>query len=828
MAKKKELLEVLPIYKIENDCLVSVYGDVSVVFEVRLPELFTLHASVQMMGGNRYEEGDFRELNELWVKAFTVLPGNTIIHKQDYYTEENYTPRFSAETFLDRASERHFNERPYLNHSSFIVLTKVHPSRQSVTSMLTTLVRGRFIAKEMLDGKTLDNFFSTVNQFRSILESTKLIGLKQLTDSELVTHLERYMNLNFTGEIVPLTDIELGDSIKVGGRTVKFFTISDIEDMPETVYTHNIVSALSGENSQISVGFAAPVNLLLHCNHVYNQYIFKVDKHVEFPKLEQRATQMVSMGAFSKQNAVNSRLINEFLEYAAETGYNPVQCHFNVMVWTEDPQDMGRLRNETTAAISKMSVRPRETGSDGALLYWAAIPGAASDLPMEDRFWTFAPQAFCLVNQETNSRDDVSTFGIKVVDRLSGKPLYVDFSDTPMKRGWVNNRNKFILGPSGSGKSFLVNNFVRSYYQSGAHLVILDVGDSYQGLCGMLGGKYLTYQPEHPISFNPFYQNDRSLPLIEKLEAIKALIFTLWKNENEGQTVTRTEETMVALAVTSYFDLLDQHVDIFPCFNTFYEFLQDSFSTLMAEKKVDIRHFDFDGFMLTLEPYYKGGEYDFLLNSRQNLDLTNEPFVVFELDNIKDNKILFPVVTIIIMDTFLTKMRMLKDVRKIILIEEAWKAIMKPEMAGFIKYLYKTVRKHFGEAWLVTQEVDDILSSTIVKDSIIANADTKILMDQRKYQNKFEDIRRLLSMTAKEVNMALSLNRDNDPKRRYKEFFVSFGGQHSAAYGLEVSREEYFAYTTELPEKRAIERLKDQNGGSYEIAIREHVELSKP
>ena len=188
-----------------------------------------------------------------------------------------------------------------------------------------------------------------------------------------------------------------------------------------------------------------------------------------------------------------------------------------------------------------------------------------------------------------------------------------------------------------------------------------------------------------------------------------------------------------------------------------------------------------------LRPYYRGGEFDYLLNATENLDLLKERFIVFELDNIKDHPILFPVVTIIIMEVFISKMRKLKGIRKIILIEEAWKAIAKEGMAEYIKYLFKTVRKFFGEAIVVTQEVEDIISSPVVKQAIINNSDCKILLDQSKYQNKFDQIQDLLGLTEKEKALVLSVNKANDPAKKYKEVFISLGGILSKVYRTEVS-----------------------------------------
>ena len=830
--KTSDLADHWPIRAVENDCIISKWGDITVAFEITLPEIYTLSASVTQTAGGPVELGDFRELNETWGKAISVLPEHTILHKQDWFTSETYDIGREGEsefrtTFLDKSSNRHFNERSYLNHRCYLYISKTHSSRSEVTTAHTSLVRGTFIPREINDPGKLSQFFSSIEQFLSIMNSADNLKLRRLHDDEIYSTepgragiFERYMSLEPQAAIVPHCDIRRDDHLLVGDKIVNFYALSDIEDMPDQVFTHNEVATLSTENSRVTVGYAAPVGLMLNTDHVYNQYIFKEDKHQITPKLEARAQQMTALASFTKSNASNAQKINEFLEYAADSGYAPVRCHYNLMVWTNNKSELPQIRNKVTAAIAKMGIRPRETNSyDTLAMFWAGIPGNASDLPSEDKFWTFTPQAICLLNQESCSPTSYSDRGIRVTDRLSGKPMYVDFSDEPMDRGWITNRNKFILGPSGSGKSFLTNHFLRSYYIQGSHILVVDVGDSYEGLCQMLGGKYLTFTPEKPISFNPFYIQGRGKPDIEKYETIKALLISLWKKEDEP--ITRLEETALSLAVNGYFDYINVvDRDVFPAFNSFYKFLEGPFKESLDAKKITERQFDYDSFMVVMAPFYQGGEYDYLLNSEENLDLTGDRFIVFELDNIKDNPILFPVVTIIIMDTFITKMRTLKGVRKIMLIEEAWKAIMKDKMAEYIKYLYKTVRKHFGEAWIVTQEVDDILGSKIVKESIINNADTRIMMDQRKYANKFEKVKEFLALTDSEKNLCLSLNRDLDPSRRYKEFFVSFAGQRASVYGLEVSRGEYLGFTTEQKEKEVVKAAVFANGGNYELGLR--------
>jgi conjugation system TraG family ATPase len=279
----------------------------------------------------------------------------------------------------------------------------------------------------------------------------------------------------------------------------------------------------------------------------------------------------------------------------------------------------------------------------------------------------------------------------------------------------------------------------------------VDTGNSYQGLCELIKGKtkgedgvYFTYSEDNPIAFNPFFTEDGVFD-IEKRESIKTLILTLWKREDEAPS--RSEEVALSNAVSGYIERIRQS-DGYLSFNGFYEYVQGDYRNVLEKKKVREKDFDLANFLNVLEPYYRGGEYDYLLNSDKQLDLLSKRFIVFEIDAIKDHKILFPVVTIILMEVFINKMRRLKGVRKLILIEEAWKAIAKEGMAEYIKYLFKTVRKYFGEAIVVTQEVDDIIQSPVVKESIINNSDCKILLDQRKYMNKFDDIQSMLGLTA--------------------------------------------------------------------------------
>ena len=699
LLKATTLESKFPLLAVEGGCIISKDADITVVYRVELPELFTVTSA------------EYEAIHAAWCKALKVLPEYSVVHKQDWFIRERYRPATGEGdmSFLSRSYERHFNERPFLTHACFLYLTKTTRERMHMRSDFSTLCRGNIIPKEV-NRESATKFLEAAEQFERILNDSGFLALVRLTGDEI------------TG------------TADCPGLLERYFSLS----LSETT---------------------------------------------------------------------------------------------SLQAWAEDEEELRRIKNDTGSQLALMGCVPHYNTIDTPVLYWSGIPGNAGDFPAEESFYTFLEQAVCLFASETNYRSSPSPFGIRMTDRQSGVPLHLDISDLPMRKGIITNRNKFILGPSGSGKSFFTNHLVRQYYEQGTHILLVDTGNSYQGLCSLIhdrthgeDGIYITYEEENPIAFNPFYTDSGEFD-VEKRESIKTLILTLWKREDEAPR--RSEEVALSGAVNAYIRRITENRDVRPDFNGFYEFVRDDYRRMIEEKKVREKDFDIDGFLNVLEPFYRGGDYDFLLNSDKELDLTNKRFIVFELDNISGNKVLLPVVTLIIMETFIAKMRRLKGIRKMILIEECWKALMSANMSEYIKYLFKTVRKYFGEAVVVTQEVDDIISSPVVKEAIINNSDCKILLDQRKYMNKFDHIQRLLGLTVKERGQILSINQANHPGRFYREVWIGLGGTHSAVYATEVSDEEYAVYTTEESEKLELQKLAKELGGNLELAVKRIAEMRR-
>ena len=691
--KTSTLESKFPLLRVENNCIISKFADITAAYRVLLPELFTLT-------GEEYEA-----LHGAWLKALKVLPDYTVVHKQDFFIEERYTaPEEGSErSFLARSYERHFNERPYLRHTCYLFVTKTTSERMRQTSASSVLCRGFIVPREMRDTDAVTRFLEAAEQMERILNDSGLVRVERLTEAEIVGTaddaglLARYFALSDERRPVVNEDIRLDPgTMRIGDKYLSMHTLSDLDVLPQSVATDFRYERLSTDRSDCRLSFAAPVGLLLSCNHVYNQVIFLDDHDETLKRLEASARNMNSLAAYSRSNAINREWIEMYLNEAHSQGLRSVRCHCNVMTWAESESELKRIRNDVGSQLALMGCTPHHNTVDVPVLFWAAIPGNEADFPAEESFYTFLDQALCLFNEETNYRSSLSPFGIKMSDRLSGIPIHLDISDLPMKRGVITNRNKFILGPSGSGKSYLTNHLVRQYWEQGAHILLVDTGNSYQGLCSLIHAKtkgrdgvYFTYTEEAPIAFNPFYVEDGVYD-VEKRESLKTLLLTLWKRESEEPT--RSEEVALSNAVNLYLSKLRADRSIVPSFDTFYEFVETDYRRLLEQKRVREKDFDLENFLNVLEPYYKGGEYDYLLNSDKQLDLLDKRFIVFELDNISSNRTLLPVVTLIIIETFISKMRRLKGVRKMILIEECWKALTSANMSAYIKYLCAPVQ----------------------------------------------------------------------------------------------------------------------------------------
>jgi conjugation system TraG family ATPase len=445
MNNPKSLEQLLPIYKVEEDCILSRQGDITIAYEVTLPEIFTLSSN------------DFEALHQTWLKALRVLPNHTILHKQDWFMESRYEADFSKldQSFLSRSSERFFHERPYLDHHCYLFLCQKAEGRRPSSALLSTLIRPSLVPAPAQDRKRWDFFLDKAGQFSRILQDSGYLQLRRLPGDELASTsdrpglLERYCYLLHPQEAPVIRDIELTPDLKIGNFRCQIFSLADVEDLPSLCGPRINYDKYSTDRTKFSVSFASPLGQLLPCNHLYNQYICIEDSRETLKKMEARRLRLQSLSSYSRQNAISRDATNDFLNEAIGNQRLSVKAHFNLLTWSDDPVQAKEMKNILSAALAKMDAHTRQETVSAPQLFWAGMPGNAADLPMHETFDTFAEQATCFLNMETNYRSSVSPVGIRLGERLNGLPLNVDISDEPVARGVCTNRNKFILGPSG-------------------------------------------------------------------------------------------------------------------------------------------------------------------------------------------------------------------------------------------------------------------------------------------------------------------------------------------------------------------------------------------
>ena len=803
-----QLNERLPILEIDDECILSKRGDVSVTYELYKPELFSL------------SEEDLATQHQAWTRAIGLLPYGVTLTLQDWYTQASYQANFEADNalqYLARSSDYHFHERPYLVHRCFCILSfRQNDTRKRNNSAFSSLLRRSLAPEVVINPARLVETKNHCDRFMLLLSANSSIRYRRLTGEELAGTaeqrglLEQYLQLEPCAKRFRLQDIETDKKkgIRVGAKHTVLYTLADAEHLPSHVHPSARYDPFSNEGLPFPIGFGTPLGPLLPVEHIYSQYLVKDSPTETVKQMETRLRRLKSLGGHSRENLATQIEIGQYLEEVAKGDQSPVKAHFNILAWTDNPADMDAMDNQVIRAVSRIGAVPHQETVGAPQIWWAGLPGNGGDLPANETFDTFVDPTTCLFIPESNGLNSSSPFGMRLGDRATGIPLHVDISDEPMRKGMIANRNKFILGGSGSGKSFFTNHLLRCYYDQGAHIVLVDIGGSYKGLCDLLGGKYFAYSEEQPIQFNPFNLARSDVRDTEKREGLKSLLLTLWKKNDEA--FLRSEYVALSNILEAFYQWLATNELVFPRFDSFFEWFRDVYSAILTSNGIREKDFDSTNFLYVLRPFYKGGEFDRLLNAREERDLLQERFIVFELDRIKDHPILFPIVTIVIMEVFIGKMRRLPGVRKVILLDEAWKAVI--TQGEFIKYLYKTVRKYFGEAIVVTQDIEDIVSSPIVKHTIINNADCKILLDQSKFMNRFQEIQELLGLTEKDKTMILSLNKGNEQALRYKEVYIALGSGHSRVYRTEVSLEEYLVYTTEETQKVKVNEYASRYG----------------
>ncbi len=737
----------------------------------------------------------YSETHELFGHLIKLLGSDYILQKTDIISKKEYNYSNGSTEYLDKKYFENFSGRKYSEVQTFISITK-------------EVKKGRLFSYSEPE---LREFTATIKKILDTIENKG--GKVALLDEASIRMLhKRFLAFEFNKESISFNNIACDSTgLEIGSKSLRIISLIDIDEMnlPSTFPTYKI---------DRNIGTQYPVDnfsCFLNCRDaetiLYNQVIFMPDQLKLKRELELKKKRHSSMPDAANDLAIDD-INSMFLEIAADNELL-VYAHFSVLIFSEK-EKIDKAINYIDSQLFGMGIIPGKNTYNQMELFRGAIPGNGQEIKPYDRFLTSRPAAACFFFSESLPVSDKSKYLLYFTDR-QGIPVGVDTWALPMESNRISNRNKFILGPSGSGKSFFTNAYVKQIYNLGHDVILVDTGHSYLGTCKYFGGKYITYSEAKPITMNPFkiefVENNE-----EKRQILKSLISLIWKGVDGS--ITQVEDTVLNDCITSYFaDYFGAGIQVKELkFNSFYEFSLVKIKFIIDKDNVE---FNILEYKYILKKFYQGGEYDTILNDDIDRSLFEERFIVFEIDSIKEHKLLFPITTLIIMDVFIQKMRYKKN-QKTLIIEEAWKAIASPMMAAYILYLYKTVRKFDGEAIVVTQEIGDIIGNPLIKDSIIANSDTICLLDQSKFKDRYDQISELLSINEIERNKIFTINQLNnkDGRGRFKEVYLRRGAV-GEVYGVEVPFEEYLTYSTARQERQALEIYLSNGQDSYETAI---------
>ena len=791
----------------------------------------------------------YYEFTHLLTAIAQTLGEGYAIHKQDVFVRKQFKDDTSDNhEFLSESYFRYFTGRTYTDSQTYLIITQENKKSRLLS----------------FDSKKWRDFLVKIRKVKDLLKDSG-VDSTYLGGEEARLYVDRYFSMNFNDKIVSMTNFKVDDeTISMGDRRCKVYSLVDVDciNIPSIVrpFTNIEVNNVAMPVDLVSLVDSIPSADVV----VYNQMFFMPNQKRELALLDKKKNRHSSMPNPSNLIAVED--IKKVQDVIARENKQLVYTHFNLIVGVPKDADIQKCTNHLENAFGRLGIHISKRAYNQLELFVNSFPGNCYGMNQDyDRFLTLSDAAACLMYKEHIQHSEDTPLKIYYTDR-QGVPVAIDISGKEGKNKITDNSNFFCLGPSGSGKSFHMNSVVRQMWEQNTDVVMVDTGNSYEGLCEYVGGKYISYTEEHPITMNPFRIKREELN-VEKTGFLKNLIMLIWKG-TQG-TVTKTEERLIEQVITEYYDVyfngfngftppqredlrkglliddrnknvnsretenermarIEAQIDEIESrrkqlpvtelsFNSFYEFSVQRIPDICQENQ--IQGIDISTYRYMMKDFYRGGNHDKTLNEDLDSTLFDETFIVFEIDSIKDDPLLFPLVTLIIMDVFIQKMRIKKN-RKVLVIEEAWKAIASPMMAEYIKYLYKTARKFWASVGVVTQEIQDIVGSPIVKEAIINNSDVVMLLDQSKFRERFDEIKAILGLTDVDCKKIFTINRLENKEGRsfFREVFIRRGSV-GAVFGVEEPHECYMTYTTERAEKEALKLYKRELKCNHQQAI---------
>lgn len=836
MERQVALWDAFPIYGYERKALISKEkGCVTIPLQLELPEVFTLDAR------------EYAMLQELFFNIINILGPNRLLHRQDFFLQENYVPireRLEGD-MLERANEKHFEDRPYLIGTHYLYISIVPENYIKYGSKRANSFLGknrdfyltRTVPKEFIDNGLLNEFEGQVENIDNLINSSGLIKSEILDYDNLFAPDGLYAKyFDLSEKNANLSDVDFANNtINVGDKRAQFFTLENLDQFTkEHIGIHELYGKFTTRHNRFPIGNLFSLGFKVPHEHIINQYIHIPDQEKAHSGLRKKARsfQRFSTGKKDDSNTIYSDQIFDYTKDILENHKETVFYHLNVLGFEDDRNKHRQMENSVASAFKKLKINAKKNSIDRKNLFFAGIPGNAVGISSDMYMPMPSDMVSALLYFEGGYKDATkSVDGLRVVDRITGRPYATSMYRIPEERGWIFNRGMLVASGSGGGKSFYVNHYIASELRQGGEAVIMEDGNSYDKLTEVFGGVILQHDDKNPFTFNPFLLDRHDIiedhrkgkTLTEgKLLHLVTLLKLITGNKKNPESLEVTN-TVLELLVTNYYGSMWRSKKTDFRFDTFFEYCKGHIAALIQTKEIPKEKFDANVFLFLLEKYYTDGPRGDLLNKQDGriTGLSDEKVVYFKLGKLIDNELLFPITALMIMDIFNKKMHDLSklSINKIIAVDEAWKALITPELEPYFNGQSRMARKLGGQPIFISQKVSDFISSEIIKNAIVVNSHIKVFLDMRDFAQSFDKIQAIMGLTEKQKQLILSINKDLPEGRKLREVAFCWMDRIKI-YGVETSLEEKCIYETNPMESSKIQKLYKDNHNDWELTAK--------
>jgi len=784
-----------PILNIEKHTIFASNGNVVLCYKVDSPEIYSL------------SEKDFEDLHGSWFQAFKSLPTNTVIHKQDIYQKSCYTAdKLPNSTFLQKATHDHFKERGYLQHYSYLFFILPFDKALNAPKFTNPFRKVEEGIHKKID-HNVQEFIASVNDTVSFINNSRKVSLVPLNQKEILELTNTYFNgfnKGFT------TDIELNKSnIEIGENHFDVLAVNNELCFGDMVQSSKTNDKFTSDDFVFHQGFIDGLGLNLNENHIINQIIYLDDKHKWRKLLDKKIEELNKSSNFGTQNKVIQKKIEAIVAKINEDDSSRIiRGHLNIIFWSPEAEKLNHIASKIKTEFKELDIVPHyPKGEERKHYFLNSYPCFTSNFSNEDLYVTDLKHALCLYINNSNYKSDEE--GIIFNDRQYNIPVLKDVWDERKKR--IKARNFVIFAPTGEGKSFLANNILRQYFEQQVRLVIIDLGGSYSKFAKLYPNDHiiLRYEQGRNLGINPFYISNKNDLTPERLEDLALFLLELLA---ESKT-TKAKEVAIKKVLRHYYqnDVNNTH-----SLASLYQFVDNKKDSLIETLNIREEDFSVYNFLHILSEYVDDGLYSFLfnVNEDQTYKIEDKRMIVFELDEVKDNKEILSVMLKLIKSAIQRTIWRNRSERGIILFDEFAKQLKFDNVLESVEFYYQAIRKQNGAIGIILQSINQLPNNS-TSASILEN--TQVIYSLRN-EKGYEELQKRLNLSSHDLNQLKSIRNNLTGDRKYTEMFIKIG-KESNIFRLEVPKEVYAAYLTDGKESEAIMTIYEKTN-DMEAAIK--------